>query len=319
MIKGSAGNTIWNPQQYGFIKQDAAAPGHRQPEPVAAVPAHQHQRPVQGRRRHLPGPQPRPVEHDHHRGHGKASPSSTRWSRRRPRRSASISTIANRGQKPVKAVIYTHSHVDHYGGVRGVIERGRRERRQGQDLRARGLPRGGGRRERHGRQRDEPARQLHVRQPAAARPQGPGRRRPRHHHLGRHRDADPADRHHQEDRREADDRRPDLRVPDGARLRGAVRDAVVHRGEEGDRGRRGRDPHAAQHVLAARRQDPRAAAVVEVPQPGADDVGRQGRGDVRPAPLADLRQRRGRRSCSRASATSTATSTTRPCAWPTRA
>ena len=28
----------------------------------------------------------------------------------------------NRGQKPVKAVIYTHSHVDHYGGVRGVID-----------------------------------------------------------------------------------------------------------------------------------------------------------------------------------------------------
>ena len=29
--------------------------------------------------------------------------------------------FANRGQKPVKAVIYTHSHVDHYGGVRGVV------------------------------------------------------------------------------------------------------------------------------------------------------------------------------------------------------
>ncbi len=29
---------------------------------------------------------------------------------------------ANRGQKPVKAVIYTHSHVDHYGGVRGVVD-----------------------------------------------------------------------------------------------------------------------------------------------------------------------------------------------------
>lgn len=27
----------------------------------------------------------------------------------------------NRGQKPVVAVIYTHSHVDHYGGVRGVV------------------------------------------------------------------------------------------------------------------------------------------------------------------------------------------------------
>jgi alkyl sulfatase BDS1-like metallo-beta-lactamase superfamily hydrolase len=28
----------------------------------------------------------------------------------------------NRGNKPVKAVIYTHSHVDHYGGVRGIID-----------------------------------------------------------------------------------------------------------------------------------------------------------------------------------------------------
>lgn len=29
---------------------------------------------------------------------------------------------AERGEKPVKAVIYTHSHVDHYGGVRGVVD-----------------------------------------------------------------------------------------------------------------------------------------------------------------------------------------------------
>ena len=28
---------------------------------------------------------------------------------------------AHRGDKPVTAVIYTHSHVDHYGGVRGVL------------------------------------------------------------------------------------------------------------------------------------------------------------------------------------------------------
>lgn len=27
----------------------------------------------------------------------------------------------HRGNKPVKAVIYTHSHVDHYGGVRGIV------------------------------------------------------------------------------------------------------------------------------------------------------------------------------------------------------
>lgn len=29
--------------------------------------------------------------------------------------------VAHRGPRPVKAVIYTHSHRDHYGGVRGVI------------------------------------------------------------------------------------------------------------------------------------------------------------------------------------------------------
>jgi alkyl sulfatase BDS1-like metallo-beta-lactamase superfamily hydrolase len=29
---------------------------------------------------------------------------------------------AHRGDKPVVAVIYTHSHVDHYGGVRGVVD-----------------------------------------------------------------------------------------------------------------------------------------------------------------------------------------------------
>ncbi len=29
---------------------------------------------------------------------------------------------AHRGDRPVTAVIYTHSHVDHYGGVRGVID-----------------------------------------------------------------------------------------------------------------------------------------------------------------------------------------------------
>ncbi len=29
---------------------------------------------------------------------------------------------AHRGRKPVTAVIYTHSHTDHYGGVRGVLD-----------------------------------------------------------------------------------------------------------------------------------------------------------------------------------------------------
>jgi alkyl sulfatase BDS1-like metallo-beta-lactamase superfamily hydrolase len=29
---------------------------------------------------------------------------------------------ANLGQKPVVAVVYSHSHVDHYGGVRGIVD-----------------------------------------------------------------------------------------------------------------------------------------------------------------------------------------------------
>ncbi|SDR36238.1 alkyl sulfatase dimerization domain-containing protein [Pseudovibrio sp. Tun.PSC04-5.I4] len=29
---------------------------------------------------------------------------------------------AQRGKKPVKAIIYTHSHVDHFGGVRGIVD-----------------------------------------------------------------------------------------------------------------------------------------------------------------------------------------------------
>ena len=36
---------------------------------------------------------------------------------------------AHRPRKPVVAVVYSHSHVDHYGGVRGDRRRGRRARR----------------------------------------------------------------------------------------------------------------------------------------------------------------------------------------------
>jgi len=32
---------------------------------------------------------------------------------------------AHRGDRPVTAVIYTHSHTDHYGGVRGVVDEAR--------------------------------------------------------------------------------------------------------------------------------------------------------------------------------------------------
>jgi alkyl sulfatase BDS1-like metallo-beta-lactamase superfamily hydrolase len=40
----------------------------------------------------------------------------------------------HRPRKPVVAVIYTHSHGDHFGGVRGCGGRGWRQGGQGQDL-----------------------------------------------------------------------------------------------------------------------------------------------------------------------------------------
>jgi alkyl sulfatase BDS1-like metallo-beta-lactamase superfamily hydrolase len=39
-----------------------------------------------------------------------------------PARAALAHYFAHRPKKPVVAVIYTHSHVDHYGGVRGVVD-----------------------------------------------------------------------------------------------------------------------------------------------------------------------------------------------------
>ena len=74
----------------------------------------------------------------------------------------------NLGKKPVVAVIYSHSHVDHYGGVRGLVDEADINGRQGQDHRARGLPRGVGQRERHRRKRDGAPRDLHVRRAPAA-------------------------------------------------------------------------------------------------------------------------------------------------------
>ena len=84
----------------------------------------------------------------------------------------------NRGKKPVVAVIYTHSHVDHYGGVRGRLY---------------GSCRGG---KHHGRERHESPRQLYVRQPAEARCQRPGGRRAGHHHLCGYRHPDCANQYY---------------------------------------------------------------------------------------------------------------------------
>jgi alkyl sulfatase BDS1-like metallo-beta-lactamase superfamily hydrolase len=121
MIEGQAGNAIWNPQQYSFITPDAAAPDTVNPslwrqsqlinigglfEVTDGI--------YQVRNQDLSNMTI--IEGDE--GITIVDPLI----------SAETAKVGldlyyeHRGQKPVKAVIHTHSHVDHYGGVRGVVE-----------------------------------------------------------------------------------------------------------------------------------------------------------------------------------------------------
>ena len=80
----------------------------------------------------------------------------------------------HRGRKPVTAVIYSHSHVDHFGGVRGVVDEADVKAGNVVDHRAGQIHGGGDQGERAGRHADAPPRHVPVRRPAA---QGPARRR----------------------------------------------------------------------------------------------------------------------------------------------
>ncbi|MCB0256487.1 MAG: MBL fold metallo-hydrolase [Anaerolineae bacterium] len=121
LIKGKAGNPIWNPQQYSFIKEDAAAPDTVNPslwrqsqlinigglfEVTDGI--------YQVRNQDLSNMTI--IE-------GKEGITVVD-----PLISEETAKVAidlyykHRGNKPVKAVIYTHSHVDHYGGVRAIVD-----------------------------------------------------------------------------------------------------------------------------------------------------------------------------------------------------
>ncbi|SNY62475.1 alkyl/aryl-sulfatase [Enterobacter sp. CC120223-11] len=121
MIKGEQGNVIWNPQQYSFIKE-----GEKSPDTVNPSLWRQSQLiNISGlfevtdgvyQIRNLDLSNMTIIE-------GKEGITVVD-----PLVSAETAKVGmdlyykNRGKKPVVAVIYTHSHVDHYGGVRGVID-----------------------------------------------------------------------------------------------------------------------------------------------------------------------------------------------------
>ena len=240
--QGRERQPIWDPQQVRLHQGRPGRAGHGQPQPLAPIPAHRHLGPVQGRGRHLPGSRLRPVEHDHRRGqhgHHRHRPADLD----RDRQGGAGPVLPAPPKKPVVAVIYTHSHVDHFGGVRGVVDEADVKAGKVKIYAPDGLPRRGRERERDGRHRHEPPRQLHVRQPAAAQ-RRPGQigAGPGHHDLRRHGDADPADRHHRKTGEKLTHRRPDLRVPVRAGQRGAGGDALLHPGEEGPQHGRGLPP-----------------------------------------------------------------------------
>ena len=195
VVMGDGGRRVWSLQGYEFLAKEEAPDTVN---PGLWRQAGQHgQRPVQGHGTAVPGARPRSVEHDHHRGR-------PRRDRDRPlvtaeTAKAALELLRHRPRKPVTALIYSHSHGDHFGGAR-VSSAAKRSR-----------PAWSGSSRRPASWKKRPARTRSpaapwrgtpstVRHPGAARRKGPGRRRAgqgavvRHHHAGRDR---PGDDHHQ--------------------------------------------------------------------------------------------------------------------------
>jgi alkyl sulfatase BDS1-like metallo-beta-lactamase superfamily hydrolase len=121
MIQGQAGNPIWNPEQYSFITEDAAAPDTvnpslwRQSQLINISGLFEVTDGIY-QVRNLDLSNMTIIEGDE--GITIVDPLISE-------ETAKVGLdlyYANRGEKAVKAVIYTHSHVDHYRGVRGVVD-----------------------------------------------------------------------------------------------------------------------------------------------------------------------------------------------------
>ncbi|WMY73482.1 alkyl sulfatase dimerization domain-containing protein [Buttiauxella selenatireducens] len=121
IIKGEKGNVVWNPQQYAFIKEGDKAPDTvnpslwRQSQLINISGLFEVTDGVY-QIRNLDLSNMTIIE-------GKKGITVID-----PLVSAETAKVGmdlyykSRGKKPVVAVIYTHSHVDHYGGVRGVVD-----------------------------------------------------------------------------------------------------------------------------------------------------------------------------------------------------
>ena len=105
----------------------------------------------------------------------------------------------NRPRKPVVAVVYSHSHIDHAGGVRGVVDEA--DVKSGKvKIYAGGFLREFRCRESLRRHRNGPPCRLHVRQSGRARPARDGYRWPWSHDVQRDGHPHSADRPHHQNR-----------------------------------------------------------------------------------------------------------------------
>lgn len=120
MIEGEAGNLIWDPQKYGFITPDAEAPDTvnpslwRQAQLINVSGLFEVAEGIY-QVRNLDLSNMTIIEGEE--GITVVDPLVSS-------ETAKVGMdlyFEHRPKKPVKAVIYTHSHVDHYGGVRGVV------------------------------------------------------------------------------------------------------------------------------------------------------------------------------------------------------
>lgn len=120
VIKGQSGNLIWNPQQYAFIKEGAKSPDTVNPSlwrQAQLITVSGLFKVTDGiyQVRNLDLSNMTIIE-------GKEGITVVD-----PLISQETAKIGidlyfkHRGKKPVKAVIHTHSHVDHYGGVKGIV------------------------------------------------------------------------------------------------------------------------------------------------------------------------------------------------------
>lgn len=120
IIKGQSGNLIWNPQQYAFIKEGAKSPDTVNPSlwrQAQLITVSGLFKVTDGiyQVRNLDLSNMTIIE-------GKEGITVVD-----PLISQETAKIGidlyfkHRGKKPVKAVIHTHSHVDHYGGVKGIV------------------------------------------------------------------------------------------------------------------------------------------------------------------------------------------------------